>query len=87
MRVMEMRATHLIMSAAAQEFEAACDDRMRDAVAESPEAFEHARRDVCCRRIDHRVMVGKWNVRQDGAVIVTIERPPSSIVVLHRDEP
>src|SRR4030095_927271 len=32
-------------------------------------------------------MVSEWNVIEDGAVIVAVECPPSSIAILHTDHP
>src|SRR5262245_7683426 len=32
-------------------------------------------------------MVSEWNLVKDGAVVVTVERTPTSIPVLHADHP
>src|SRR5262249_42135808 len=61
--------------------------RMSRVKAESCKGFQPASGDVGCARIDHRIVIRKWNLSQALFAAVTIERAPSSILVLHRQYP
>ena len=52
-----------------------------------PQAFEHAAGDVRAARVLHGVVVGERNLFQHRAVLGPVERRPSAVVVLHRQQP
>src|SRR5215475_11538947 len=51
------------------------------------QALQHARRYVGGRRINHRVVIGEWNVAEKLAIIIAIKSAPSTITVLHAEQP
>ena len=51
------------------------------------ETLEHAASDVWTRRILHCVVVGERNILQNAPITGAVERGPSAIVVLHRQQP
>src|SRR5579872_2139274 len=55
--------------------------------AEAAEAFENARGHVGRRRIEHRVVIGEWNVIEKTLAVVAIEGSPTAVAILHAEQP
>src|SRR6185369_5984296 len=60
---------------------------MIPADAKTRERFNTTSGYVARRRIDHRIVIGEWNLSQELLVAVSIERCESTVLVLHGQDP
>src|SRR5690348_2356234 len=72
---------------AAKIAEPAAYRRMSGRPAEIAKALDGAGGDVGGRRVNHRIVVGEGNIRQERAIIVAVKRTPAAVTILHAEEP
>src|SRR5207244_10535328 len=70
-----------------EELHAAPHRRMIRGPTEAAEAFHDASRHVRGRGINHRVVIGEWNVAKELAVVVAVKCRPAAVAILHTQQP
>src|SRR6266550_285573 len=70
-----------------QKLHGALNGGMLRGPAKPAEALDHARGDIGCGRIDHRVVIRKRNVAEELFVVVAVKRAPAAVAVLHAEQP
>ncbi len=66
---------------------ASADRRVFDAQPQSSQSFQHAAAEIGSARVDHRVVIGKWDAAEELPVVVAVEGAPAAVAVLHRQQP
>ena len=69
------------------EIESFFECRMLGPQAQLTDHFHHAGGDIGGAGVNHRIVIGEWNSRQNLAVIVPIKRGPATVLVLHGQHP
>src|SRR5581483_3523948 len=72
---------------AANELDCLLDPPVALVISVCGQHLENPASDIDCRWIEHRVVVSKWNLLEDHAVVVLVERRPAAILALHGKDP